>query len=49
MIQTLTGKEVPSGRLSTDIGIQVFNVGTAYALHRAVELGEPMISRDAGL
>lgn len=45
MIQTLTGKEVPSGKLSTDIGIQVFNVGTAYALARAVLLGEPLISR----
>ena len=45
MIQTLTGKEVPSGKLSTDIGIQVFNVGTAYALARAVHHGEPLISR----
>jgi len=45
LIQTLTGKEVPSGKLSTDIGIQVFNVGTAYALARAVHHGEPLISR----
>jgi electron transport complex protein RnfC len=45
MIQTLTGKEVPSGKLSTDIGIQVFNVGTTYALARAVHHGEPLISR----
>ncbi|MDP3584615.1 MAG: electron transport complex subunit RsxC [Thiobacillus sp.] len=45
MVQTLTGKEVPSGKLSTDIGIQVFNVGTAYALARAVHRGEPLISR----
>ena len=45
MIETLTGKQVPSGKLSTDIGIQVFNVGTAYALARAVHQGEPMISR----
>ncbi len=45
MIQVLTGKEVPSGKLSTDIGIQVFNVGTAYALARAVHHGEPLISR----
>ena len=37
--------EVPSGKLSTDIGIQVFNVGTAYALARAVYHGEPLISR----
>jgi Na+-translocating ferredoxin:NAD+ oxidoreductase subunit C len=45
MIETLTGKQVPSGKLSTDIGIQVFNVGTSYALARAVFHGEPLISR----
>ncbi|ODV11281.1 MAG: electron transport complex subunit RsxC [Thiobacillus sp. SCN 64-317] len=45
MIQVLTGQEVPSGKLPTDIGIQVFNVGTAYALARAVRHGEPLISR----
>ena len=45
LIKTLTCKEVPSGKLSTDIGIQVFNVGTAYALYRAVFHGEPLISR----
>ena len=44
MIETLTGKQVPTGKLSTDIGIQVFNVGTAHALARAVH-GEPLISR----
>ncbi len=42
---TLTGIETPSGGLSTDVGIQVFNVGTAYSLYRAAELGEPLISR----
>ncbi len=45
LIKTLTGLEVPSGKLSTDIGIQVFNIATAYALYRAVFLGEPLISR----
>ena len=45
LIETLTGKQVPSGKLSTDIGIQVFNVGTAYALARAAHHGEPLISR----
>jgi len=45
MIETLTGLQVPSGKLSTDIGIQVFNVGTAHALARAVLAGEPLISR----
>ncbi len=45
LTQLLTGLETPSGKISTDIGIQVFNVATAYALHRAVELGEPMLTR----
>ncbi|MDQ1315840.1 MAG: H+/Na+-translocating ferredoxin:NAD+ oxidoreductase subunit [Pseudomonadota bacterium] len=45
LIETLTSKQVPSGKLSTDIGIQVFNVGTAHALARAVHHGEPLISR----
>ncbi len=45
LTQLLTGLETPSGKISTDIGIQVFNVATAYALYRAVELGEPMLSR----
>ena len=45
MIETLTGRQVPSGKLSTDIGIQVFNVGTAAALANAVRRGEPLISR----
>ncbi len=45
MIETLTGRQVPSGKLSTDIGIQVFNVGTAHALARAVHHGEPLIAR----
>lgn len=45
LVHALTGRETPSGGRSTDIGVQVFNVGTAYSLYRAVELGEPMISR----
>ena len=42
---TLTGVETPTGGRSTDVGIQVFNMGTAYSLYRSVELGEPLISR----
>ncbi len=45
MTEILTGKQVPSGKRSTDIGLQVFNVGTAYAVARAVHHGEPLISR----
>ena len=45
LIKVLTGKEAPSGGRSTDIGVQCFNVGTAYALARAVQHGEPLVSR----
>ena len=45
LIQTLTGKEVPSQGLPIDIGIVCHNVGTAYAVERAVEHNEPLISR----
>lgn len=45
MTEMLTGKQVPIGKRSTDVGLQVFNVGTAYAVARAVFRGEPLISR----
>ena len=45
LIKIITGREVPSGGRSTDIGVATFNVGTALAVHRAVNLGEPMVSR----
>ncbi len=42
---TLTGRVTPSRGLSTDVGVQMFNVGTAYSLYRAVTFGEPLLSR----
>ena len=45
LIQVLTGKEVPAGGLPLDIGIVCHNVGTAYAVYRAIEFDEPLISR----
>ncbi len=45
LIQVLTGKEVPAGGLPLDIGVVCNNVGTAYAVYRAIEFGEPLISR----
>ena len=45
LIKVLTGKEVPSGKLPTEIGVQCFNVATAYSVHRFVNHGEPVISR----
>ena len=45
LIRVLTGIEVPHGKRSTDYGVQCFNVGTAYAIHEAIELGRPLVSR----
>lgn len=45
LIQILTGREVPSGGLPADIGILCQNVGTAVAVHDAVVLGKPLITR----
>ena len=45
LIQTITNKEVPSQGLPMDIGIVCHNVGTAYAISRAIEYNEPLISR----
>jgi hypothetical protein len=41
LIRVLTGIEVPHGERSTDFGVQCFNVGTAYAIHEAIEHGQP--------
>ncbi len=45
LIRVLTGIEIPYGKLGPDFGVQCFNVGTAYAVARAVLGGEPLISR----
>ena len=45
LIKILTGKEVPSGGLPLNIGMVVHNVGTAAAIHEAIILGKPIISR----
>ncbi|MEP1896875.1 electron transport complex subunit RsxC [Alloalcanivorax venustensis] len=45
LIQLLTGKEVPSGRIPAQCGVVCQNVGTAWAVKRAVHDGEPLLSR----
>jgi len=45
LIKVLTHKEVPSDGFPADIGVLVQNVGTAVAVHNAIYLGEPLISR----
>jgi electron transport complex protein RnfC len=45
LTQILTGKEVPHGGRSTDIGVLMQNVGTAWAVKRAIIDGEPITER----
>jgi len=45
LIRVLTGKEVPASRRSPEMGVQCFNVATAYTAWRAIAHGEPLISR----
>lgn len=45
LTKILTGLEVPHGGRSTDIGVLMQNVGTAYAVKRAVIDGEPLTER----
>jgi Na+-translocating ferredoxin:NAD+ oxidoreductase subunit C len=45
LIQTLTGIEAPADGRAADVGVVVHNVGTAYAVHRALRYGEPLTER----
>lgn len=45
MLRYLTGREIPADGRATDIGVVIHNVATAYAVYRAVCLGQPLISR----
>ncbi len=45
LIKILTGLEVPSGGLPADIGVVCQNVATTTSIYKAIELGEPLISR----
>jgi len=45
LIYTLTGKEIPTGSWAVDCGVLCHNVGTAFAVARAVMHGEVLVSR----
>ena len=45
LIRILTGIEVAAGVRSTEMGVQCFNVATAYSVWRALAHGEPLFSR----
>ncbi len=45
LIESVTGKEVPSGGLPLDVGILVSNVGTSAAVHDCLTTGMPLVER----
>ncbi|OOF41180.1 electron transport complex subunit RsxC [Rodentibacter rarus] len=45
LIYLLTGMEVPSGERSSSIGVLMHNIGTVFAIKRAVINDEPLIER----
>ncbi|MEA5040368.1 MAG: electron transport complex subunit RsxC [Clostridiaceae bacterium] len=45
IINALTGREVPSGKLPADAGAAVFNVDTCAAIYRLFATGMPMVRR----
>lgn len=45
LIELLTGKQVPHGKLPSDLGLVVQNVATCFAVYEAVTTGKPLIER----
>jgi electron transport complex protein RnfC len=45
LIQTLTGRQVPADCRAAEVGVLVHNVNTAFAVHRAIRTGEPLVTR----
>ena len=45
LVATITGRQIPDGRLPIDIGVIVINVASAAAIADAVIDGKPLISR----
>ncbi|MGV9198726.1 MAG: electron transport complex subunit RsxC [Promethearchaeia archaeon] len=45
LVKEILGKEVPSGKYPHDVGVIVHNISTAYAVARAINKGEPLVSR----
>lgn len=45
LIEALTGKEIPAGKLPMHIGLLCQNVGTTKAIHDAIVLGRPLTER----
>jgi electron transport complex protein RnfC len=45
LVQALLGREIPARGLTADLGVVVHNPATAFAVHQALRLGRPLVSR----
>ncbi|KXX66280.1 electron transport complex subunit RsxC [Marichromatium gracile] len=45
LVQALTGRETPARALTAQLGVVVHNPATAFAVHQALRLGQPLIAR----
>ncbi len=45
LIQRVTGRQIPPGKLPADVACAVFNVSTSHAIYEAVCLGRPLTRR----
>jgi len=45
LVQAITGLETPARGLTADIGVVVHNPATAFAVHQALRLGQPLVAR----
>ena len=45
LIDAVTGRQVPSGKLPIEVGAVVQNVGTTYAVYEAVQKNKPLFER----
>ena len=43
LLNAITGRKVPSGKLPIDVGCVVSNVGTAFAVYEAIQKNKPLI------
>ena len=45
LIDAITGRQVPSGKLPIEVGAVVHNVGTTFAVYEAIQKNKPLIER----
>ena len=45
LIEAITGRRIPSGKIPVDIGVVPFNIASVFAIYEAVQKNKPLIER----